>query len=159
MMSLHTLLSLTTTLALALAPSTSQALNIPRQANNGTAGIPTIGSTETYTGDITFYNTLGGNGACGDPLADTQAIAAVNTLFYDQYTVGANPNNNRLCGTQIELTYTDPDSGAVSSATVAIKDRCTGCAPTDIDLTPTVFDQLVPKGQTVGRTTASWKFV
>lgn len=153
MMSLQALLSL----SLALAPAL--ALHIPRQTANGTTAAPTIDSTETYTGDITYYNPAGGVGACGEALADTDAVAAVNTAFYDAYTQGGNPNNNALCGKQIEVSYTDAASGAAASATVAIKDRCGACKPTDVDLTPAVFDQLVPGGEGVGRTTASWRFV
>lgn len=161
MISVQTLL----TLSLALTCTQTLALNIPRQSTNGTTstttsgGAPTLDSTATYTGDITYYNPAGGLGACGTALADTDAVAAVNSAFYGQYVQAGNTNNNPLCGRQIQLTYTDADSGAVSTATATIRDRCAACAATDIDLTPVVFDQLVPKGESVGRTTASWKFI
>lgn len=152
MLSLQTLLTFTLPLAPALG------LNIPRQ-NNGSTTVPTMGSTETYTGQITYYNTAGGTGACGTSLSDSMAIAAVNPTFYDSYTQGGNPNDNPLCGQKIQITYTDEASQATATATVAVADRCAACAYADLDLTPTTFQQLVPEGLGVGRTSASWKFV
>lgn len=152
MMSLQTLLAFTLSLSPALA------LNIPRQ-DSGSTAVPAMGSTETYTGQITYYDTAGGTGACGTTLSDSMAIAAVSTTLYDSYTQGGNPNNNPLCGQKIQITYTDEASQATATATVAVADRCAACAPTDLDLTPTIFQQLVPEGLGVGRTSASWKFV
>ncbi|ROW06815.1 hypothetical protein VMCG_03998 [Cytospora schulzeri] len=114
---------------------------------------PTLGSTSTFTGDVTYYEPAGGAGACGTPLQNSDMVAAVSTTLYDAYTQGGNPNNNQLCGQMIELTYNDG-----STVTVPIKDRCEACAVSDVDLTPPAFTQLV--GSTdVGRTQASWKFV
>ncbi|KUI59365.1 Papain inhibitor [Cytospora mali] len=146
MLSLQNLL----TFSLALAPAL--AISIPRQ-DNGTSAMPNPDSTQTYTGQITYYNTGGGLGACGTTLSDSEAICALSESLYDQYTQNGNPNDNSLCGKQIQITM---ESG--ETATVTVADRCTGCAPTDIDLTPTIFQQLVPAGLGVGRTSATWKW-
>lgn len=146
MPSVQTLLAFSLTLVPALA------LSVPRQTN-GTTDMPTLGSTETYSGDITYYNTNGGYGACGTTLSDSEAICALSEKLYDTYTQDGNPNKNPLCGKKIVITM---DSG--ETATVTVADRCTGCAPTDVDLTPTTFQQLVPAGLGTGRTLASWKW-
>lgn len=39
-----------------------------------------------HSGAITYYNTGGGQGACGTTLADTDAICALSTTLYDQCT-------------------------------------------------------------------------
>lgn len=44
---------------------------------------------------------------------------------------------NQICHKQ--LTATGPDGKTVS---VLVTDRCAGCAPGSIDLTPTAFQQL-----------------
>lgn len=69
-------------------------------------------------------------------------------------TVNGNPNNNILCGKQIQITSAD----GTRMALVTVRDRCAGCAMWDLDLTPTVFDEVVAGGLGVGRTGATWKF-
>ncbi|KAF3765614.1 expansin-related [Cryphonectria parasitica EP155] len=108
----------------------------------------------THTGDITYYNTENGVGACGSTLSDSDSICALSTTLYDEFTNGGDPNNNSLCGKKIQITMS---GGATAEVTVA--DRCAACSMWDLDLTPTVFDSLVSDGESVGRTTASWQFV
>lgn len=40
-----------------------------------------------HTGDITYYNTNGGVGACGTALSDSEFVVAVSAPLYDQCTL------------------------------------------------------------------------
>jgi len=88
------------------------------------------------TGDGTFYAT--GLGACGITNSNTDFIAAVSFRLFDIYPGydKINPNTNPVCGKQVTATYKG------KSVTVTITDRCTGCAMTDLDFSPSAFDQL-----------------
>ncbi|KAI0673505.1 RlpA-like double-psi beta-barrel-protein domain-containing protein-containing protein [Trametes maxima] len=92
--------------------------------------------TGTQTGQGTYYAT--GLGSCGITNSDTDYIAAVSHLLYDSFPGynGANPNNNPVCNRKVKATYQG------KSVTVAITDRCTGCAITDLDFSPSAFNQL-----------------
>jgi len=92
--------------------------------------------TGPNTGDGTFYAT--GLGACGITNHDTDFIAAASMLLFDNYPnyTGGNPNNNPLCGRKVKANYQG------KSVTVTITDRCVGCAVTDLDFSPSAFDQL-----------------
>ena len=59
----------------------------------------------------------------------------------------ANPNDNPLCGTKISIF--NPNTGATTEATIV--DTCVGCQEYDIDVTETLFDEIVPGGSGVGR--------
>ncbi|EIW57044.1 uncharacterized protein TRAVEDRAFT_171033 [Trametes versicolor FP-101664 SS1] len=88
------------------------------------------------TGDATFYEA--GLGACGISNTDADFIVAIDAQTFDTFPgAGANPNANPICHKQ--LTATGPDGKTVS---VLVTDRCAGCAPGSIDLTPTAFQQL-----------------
>ncbi|KAF8912737.1 RlpA-like double-psi beta-barrel-protein domain-containing protein-containing protein [Gymnopilus junonius] len=94
------------------------------------------------TGEGTFYAT--GLGACGITNTDTDHIAAVSHLLFDQFPgSGVNPNLNPVCGKKITATYQG------KSVTITVTDRCTGCALTDLDFSPSAFDQLA--SESVGR--------
>lgn len=56
---------------------------------------------------------------------------------------GVNPNDNPVCNKQVTANYQG------KSVTVTITDRCTGCAITDLDFSPSAFSQLAD--QSVGR--------
>ncbi|KAJ3568805.1 hypothetical protein NP233_g5484 [Leucocoprinus birnbaumii] len=90
----------------------------------------------TQTGQGTFYST--GLGACGITNKDTDYIAAVSHDLFDTYPGynHVNPNTNPLCGRKVTAKYQG------KSVTVAITDRCTGCAITDLDFSPSAFNQL-----------------
>ncbi|KAF8973997.1 RlpA-like double-psi beta-barrel-protein domain-containing protein-containing protein [Flammula alnicola] len=90
----------------------------------------------TQTGQGTFYAT--GLGACGITNTDTDHIAAVSHLLFDNFPGynGVNPNSNPLCGRTVTAHYQG------KSVTVALTDRCTGCAVTDLDFSPSAFNQL-----------------
>ncbi|EIN13816.1 hypothetical protein PUNSTDRAFT_95155 [Punctularia strigosozonata HHB-11173 SS5] len=97
----------------------------------------------TQTGQGTFYAT--GLGACGITNTDTDYIAAVSHLLFDTFPGynGVNPNNNPICNKKVTATYKG------KSVSVTITDRCTGCALTDLDFSPSAFDQLAD--ESVGR--------
>ncbi|PPQ64402.1 hypothetical protein CVT26_002109 [Gymnopilus dilepis] len=96
----------------------------------------------TQTGDGTFYST--GLGACGITNKDTDYIAAVSHLLFDTFPgAGVNPNLNPVCNKRIKATYQG------KSVTITVTDRCTGCAITDLDFSPSAFDQLAD--ESVGR--------
>ncbi|KAH9486862.1 Allergen Asp f 7 [Psilocybe cubensis] len=103
-------------------PSTSKA---PPPAKTTKAPAPVTGNLPSFlvgtqTGQGTFYST--GLGACGITNKDTDHIAAVSHLLFDSFP--------RL----------DPDQG--KSVVVTLTDRCTGCAITDLDFSPSAFNQL-----------------
>ncbi|EIM92959.1 uncharacterized protein STEHIDRAFT_46059 [Stereum hirsutum FP-91666 SS1] len=91
----------------------------------------------------TYYAT--GLGSCGITNTDTDYIAAVSYLLFDSYPGydGTNPNNNPVCNKKITATYQG------KSVDITVTDRCTGCALTDLDFSPSAFDQLAD--ESVGR--------
>lgn len=69
-------LTITLTALLSLSPLALAGVISPRQQSDA-VGV-------TRTGQITYYNTLGGTGSCGTALSDNEAIVAVSTELYDQ---------------------------------------------------------------------------
>jgi len=90
----------------------------------------------TQIGQGTYYST--GLGACGITNQDTDYIAAVSHLLFDAFPGynDVNPNANPICNRKVHVTYQG------KSVTVAITDRCEGCALTDLDFSPSAFNQL-----------------
>jgi hypothetical protein len=119
-----------TTHAPAPAPTTSKAASTSNNSN-----LPSF-MVGTQTGQGTFYAT--GLGACGITNTDTDHIAAVSHLLFDNFPGynGVNPNDNPLCGKTVTATYQG------KSVVVSLTDRCTGCALTDLDFSPSAFDIL-----------------
>ncbi|EPT00594.1 hypothetical protein FOMPIDRAFT_1049626 [Fomitopsis schrenkii] len=147
------------TLALAV---TALAASIPR-ADNVTCGSSTGSSSTgsaavttsseswlsgTQTGEATYYMT--GLGACGIDNTDSDYIVAVSENLFDNYPgyTGTNPNNNPVCNKQITATYQD------HSVTVTVTDRCVACATTDLDFSPSAFQDLadLSEGRLYGMT-------
>ncbi|KZT69915.1 hypothetical protein DAEQUDRAFT_668682, partial [Daedalea quercina L-15889] len=89
----------------------------------------------------TYYET--GLGACGIDNTDTDYIVAVSEDLFDNYPgyTGSNPNDNPVCNKQITASYNG------NSVTVTVTDRCTGCATTDLDFSPSAFEQLADLSQ------------
>ncbi|KAJ3074141.1 hypothetical protein HDU98_011990 [Podochytrium sp. JEL0797] len=115
--------------------------------------LPRNASTETFSGQGTYYNTYNGYGACGNIIHDTDMIVAVSHLLYDETVPlgSTNPNLAAVCGQQITA------SGPNGSITVTVADRCTGCQFFDLDFTPFGFQQI---GQIpVGRIPITWSWV
>ncbi|KAK0208275.1 hypothetical protein DFS33DRAFT_427671 [Desarmillaria ectypa] len=80
--------------------TTSTTSSAQATSTSGSSG----GSTSnTFTGEITFYET--GLGSCGETSSDTDHIVALSQTLYDQYTTNGNSNHNSLCGKYIHIQY------------------------------------------------------
>ncbi|KAK3690169.1 RlpA-like double-psi beta-barrel-protein domain-containing protein-containing protein, partial [Podospora appendiculata] len=86
------------------------------------------------TGSFTYYET--GLGACGWYSSDSDYIVALNWEQFDPATPNGNPNDNTLCGSQIQANYNG------NSVVVTVVDRCAGCSWGDLDFSPAAFSQL-----------------
>ena len=64
----------------------------------------------------------------------------------------ANPNDNPLCGTQINIY--NPATGDTNQATIV--DTCEGCSEYDIDVSPSLFETVDPNGLGDGRIVVDW---
>lgn len=102
-----------------------------------------------YTGDLTYY--APGLGACGITSSNNDKIVAVSHLVFDAVSAGSNPNNNPLCGKKIRARRNN------RSVDLTVVDRCTGCKPTDIDVTVNIFATLADVDQ--GRVTVEWNWL
>ncbi|KAK3984176.1 RlpA-like double-psi beta-barrel-protein domain-containing protein-containing protein [Cladorrhinum sp. PSN332] len=101
------------------------------------------------TGQFTWYNT--GLGACGKTNNDQQLVVALNRATFDPQTPNGNPNRNPLCGRRIRINYQG------KSVDVTVVDRCPGCGPNDLDLSPAAFQRLA--GLDKGRITGTWNWI
>lgn len=102
-----------------------------------------------YTGDLTYYDP--GLGACGVTSSDGDRIVAVSHLVFDAVSTGSNPNANPLCGKKIRARRNN------KSVDLTVVDRCTGCQPTDIDVTIDIFGMLAEVDQ--GRVLVEWNWL
>ncbi|KAK9506989.1 hypothetical protein O3M35_008827 [Rhynocoris fuscipes] len=98
-------------------------------------------------GDMTYYNL--GMTACGRTYSNSDHVAA---LAFGHFTA-ANPNNDPMCGRRVRII--DPSSKKQVEVTVV--DKCQACKMNDIDVSPSVFQQLKPLS--AGRTHVKWQFV
>lgn len=148
--SLYSTTETTTVYVTTNAPSattpTSTELTITTTVSTNKASVAT---GAVYAGDGTWYET--GLGACGQVNTDTDYIAALGWGLFDQYTPGTNPNVNTLCGRKIRVSYQG------KSVVVTAVDRCEGCKPYDLDLSPAAFSQLAH--QDVGRIKITWEMI
>ncbi|KAK0705510.1 RlpA-like double-psi beta-barrel-protein domain-containing protein-containing protein [Lasiosphaeris hirsuta] len=116
-------------------------------ANPDSLPLPSHGN-KVYEGDLTYY--APGLGACGLDNVSGDYIAAVAHELFDaagaNLASGGNPNENPLCGKMIRITrdYVEENKGNVT-VDVMVVDRCVGCQPTDLDLSPGVYDRLAPE--------------
>lgn len=95
------------------------------------------------TGKATFYRDKHGRGACALPRPapwDT-LYAAINRSDW---------RNSLVCGACAWVF------GETDSVLVRIADRCGGCKPGGLDLSPAAFRRLAPLGR--GRIDISWRF-
>jgi len=130
--------------AATLAPTVAPPAATPTPAAPVPA--PASGGGPSGTGQLTFYEL--GQVSCGQVYTDADFVVA---LAVDVMNNPANPNNNPLCGKTITITY----QGHTQQAKVV--DTCQGCASGDVDLSPTLFQALVPAGLGAGRVSgASW---
>lgn len=119
--------------------SRSRVQNLPLPSSHG----------GPYTGDLTYYDPA--LGACGFTNSGSDAIVAISHIVFDAVSVGSNPNANPLCGKKIRARRDD------KSIDLTVVDRCTGCQPTDIDVTRSVFADLANIAQ--GRVSVSWSWL
>ncbi|WVO24426.1 uncharacterized protein IAS62_005794 [Cryptococcus decagattii] len=91
-----------------------------------------------FYGEGTWYYQYNTAGACGNVNPDSAYIVAVSALLFDNWPGynGLNPNNNPICGHQVNLTW----EGTSITATVA--DRCPGCELRHLDLSRGAFGAL-----------------
>lgn len=119
--------------------SRSRTQNLPLPSSHG----------GPYNGDLTYYDPA--LGACGLTNSGSDAIVAVSHIIFDAVSVGSNPNANPLCGKKIRARRDN------KSIDLTVVDRCTGCQPTDIDTTRSVFADLATIDQ--GRVPVSWSWL
>ncbi len=103
-----------------------------------------------YTGQITYYDDVG-TSACGDNLAGDGDYAAIS------FSLAGQLNTNPMwppswCRRQARVT------GPRGTAIVRVLDKCSGCGYGDIDVTKSIFQQIIgPLG--IGRASVSWQFI
>lgn len=119
--------------------SKSRTQNLPLPSSHG----------GPYSGDLTYYDPA--LGACGLTNSGSDTIVAVSHFVFDAVSVGSDPNSNPLCGKKIRARRGD------KSIDLTVVDRCTGCQPTDIDVTRSVFADLANIDQ--GRVSVSWSWL
>ena len=107
-----------------------------------------------YTGQITHY-TPADNPAhpssCNTLNTEAEAVVALSHLMMKN---GPNPNNNPLCGKKIKIF--NPTTRGTTQAKIV--DTCQSCALEDLDLSPTLFKTVAPKGDGVV-SGIQWSFV
>jgi len=97
--------------------------------------VPATGGGPSGTGEITYYSL--GLVSCGQVYSDSDDVVALATSVMAN---GGNSNNNPLCGKTINISY-----GGVT-ATAKVVGTCEGCAPGNIDLSPSLFQKFAPLG-------------
>jgi hypothetical protein len=116
-------------------------------------------NTATFTGELTYYGP--GLGACGEVSTEDDAIVAVSHLLFDaagsSTNTGGNSNMNPLCGKMIRAQRYDSDVGAMRTVDLKVVDRCTGCAPTDLDTTVAIFGEMANVDR--GRVDVTWAWL
>ncbi|KAF5845281.1 hypothetical protein GGP41_002871 [Bipolaris sorokiniana] len=117
--------------------------------------LPLPGGTQTFEGDLTYYNPA--LGACGQTHDDGDAVVAVSHILWDKNQVGANPNTNSFCGRKIRAHRINERTGKDASIDVTVIDRCTGCKATDLDVSPAMFKKLADPD--LGRVTVEWTWL
>ncbi|OQO02677.1 hypothetical protein B0A48_12206 [Cryoendolithus antarcticus] len=106
------------------------AAGLSRKSKNQNLPLPT--NTDKHVGEFTYYGT--GLGACG-----------------------GNSNNNPLCGLMLRASRFDEEVNAQRSIDLKVVDRCTGCAPNDLDTSLGAFEKLAPSAS--GRVDITWAWL
>ena len=145
--------------------NSSRGQNLPLPSGNG---------DDVFTGELTYYDP--GLGACGIVSNGGESICSVSHLVFDaagsNSESGGNSNENPLCGKKIRITREfsegddaggkkrrrgDGGGNSNRSVDVTVVDRCVGCAPTDLDLSLSAFEQLALEED--GRVVGSWAWL
>lgn len=100
-------------------------------------------SSETYTGNATYYYLTGGVTACGTQHSDEEFVCALNSQQFD---------STRPCGRTIRVT------GSNGTRDVTIVDRMASGGVGDIDLSPAAFKSIVGS-LSIGRSNVNWRYV
>jgi expansin (peptidoglycan-binding protein) len=123
------------------------------------ANLPLPSNRETFTGDLTYYQT--GLGACGVTSTSSDDIVSVSHIIFDaagsSSSTGGNSNNNPLCGLKLRAKRFDDVRGEERSVDLTVVDRCTGCEPNDIDVSYLAFDQIASRDK--GRVEVTWAWL
>ncbi|KAF2242348.1 hypothetical protein BU26DRAFT_524489 [Trematosphaeria pertusa] len=115
--------------------------------------LPLPGGAQTFSGDLTYYNPA--LGACGIASTDNDAVVAVSHYTFDAVQQGTDPNSNPLCGRKIRANRVN--AGKQVSIDVTVVDRCTGCEPRDIDVSPAMFRKMADPD--LGRVPVTWAWL
>lgn len=108
--------------------------------------IPNTAQTGKFTGDGTYYEVGGADGACGELHSDSELVVAIGHGLYD--TEKDSSNVSSYCGKKINAYY------GGKTVQVTIVDRCVGCSDTSLDFSPTAFQQLAD--ESLGRISITW---
>ncbi|KAI8978793.1 riboflavin aldehyde-forming enzyme [Trametes punicea] len=93
------------------------------------------------TGRGTWFNV--GLGACGETNKDSDKIIAISSQIYA---------NGAHCGESVRIKNTANGK----TATAIVRDECPGCGANDIDMSPSLFEELGDLDTGVLRVT--WEF-
>jgi hypothetical protein len=85
-------------------------------------------------GYLTWYEV--GIGACGYTNQASDFVCAVSHTIFDSMAQGSNPNDNPICNSSIKLIHDE------ESIDVSVVDRCVGCEPSHLDVSPRVFQRF-----------------
>jgi len=109
--------------------------------------LPLPTGTARHTGDLTYYSP--GLGACGLTSKEEDYVVSVAHSTFDAVQQGTDPNSNPLCKRKIRAQRLF--NGEMASVDLTVVDRCTGCHPTDLDVSPSAFSKLAnfPEGRVV----------
>ncbi|RYP08741.1 hypothetical protein DL765_008698 [Monosporascus sp. GIB2] len=157
---LYVILPLVLLLLVVLPLAVGLGVGLSRRRSPANLPLPDNGGG-VFTGDLTYYDP--GLGACGVVSGGGDAVCAVSHEVFDaaakEEGMAANPNANPLCGRRIRVTCgaAGAGTGGNRSVDVEVMDRCVGCAPTDLDLSPSAFEQLAPRDS--GRVVGSWAWL
>lgn len=94
---------------------------------------------EEYSGSLTMNYYSGGTGACGEPIQDTEMVAALAVAGFgdSSYDTATGNPTNKWCNKKIRISY----NGKTADAT--IMDRCPGCTGAGgLDATPALWEAL-----------------
>ncbi|KAH6611910.1 RlpA-like double-psi beta-barrel-protein domain-containing protein-containing protein [Boeremia exigua] len=147
------LIALLVTFVCLLALIIGLAVGLSKKPENRFLPLPS--NADHFTGELTYYGP--GLGACGVESTEEEAIVSVSHFLYDAVQTGSDPNQNPLCGKKIRATRVDERTGKQVSIDLTVVDRCTGCEPTDLDVSPAMFDRMADHD--LGRVVMTWAWL
>lgn len=131
-----------------LTPTSSSPSNLPLPSN-----------TDTFDGELTYY--APGLGACGLTSTAQDDIVSLSHLLFDaagsSSSKGGNSNENPLCERKLRARRFNEGADEWRSVDLRVVDRCTGCAPRDLDVSEAVFKKLAEIND--GRVEVEWAWL